>query len=79
MSSETALKPASNWAAIVPSDTVDIVPSPRSLYVTTTGNASLVGDDDVVVTIPVIAGSTLPFRPKRVNATGTDASMIAIW
>jgi hypothetical protein len=79
MSAESALKPASTWAVVVPSDTLDIVPSPRSLYVTATGNAALVGDDDVVVTVPVVAGSTLPFRPKRVNATGTDASLVAIW
>jgi hypothetical protein len=69
--------PARSWRAISPSDTVNMPSGCRSLYVGGGGNLSLVGDDDNVATFTAVpAGVVLPCGPKRVNATGTSATLL---
>jgi hypothetical protein len=67
-------KPATRWAAITPSDTVNLPTPPRSIYVTGAGEIALVGDDDHVEVFPVDAKHIYPFSPKRVNFTDTSAT-----
>lgn len=68
--------PASNHFSITPSDSVDMALKPRAIYANTGGTAALVDGAGVVVTYDVVAGQTLAFRPVRVNATGTTATLI---
>lgn len=71
--------PALEWAAITPSDTAKISPVPRSLYVTVSGNLVMKGADDVSGTFPVTVGQTLACSPNKIMATGTTATVIALW
>ena len=70
--------PGWRHAVVVPHDTAPLDPRPRALYVSAGG--TLVLNDGVVdVSYVVVAGQVLPFRPVRVNATGTTATVIAWW
>jgi hypothetical protein len=75
--------PAEYGEAVTPSDSpVDNFDTPwRALYVGGAGAVAIVQIDDSVVVFPAVpAGSTLRFRGRRVNATGTGASnMVAMW
>jgi hypothetical protein len=69
--------PARSWKAVTPSDTVNLAPGCRGLFVGTAGNLSLVGDDDHAETFATTnANSFIQLGPKRVNATGTTATDI---
>lgn len=70
--------PANEAQPVVPSDTADLPRVTRSLYVGTAGNIVMQGgDDDAPRTWKnVPAGSFLPFRAKRIMATGTTAADI---
>lgn len=54
---------------------------PRGIYVGVTGDVQLCRSDDVLVVFKnAQAGSTVPGRPKRVNAALTTATnLIAVW
>lgn len=70
--------PASRHHVVTPSDTVDLPFLPRALYVTADGDLAMLMDGEAAAVVyPVTAGSILPMRPTRVNATGTTASVIA--
>jgi hypothetical protein len=68
---------------VAPSDANDLATYAKSLVVTTTGNLVVLpamNDDAVTVTFndcPV--GMTVPFRVRRVLATGTTASVAALF
>ena len=70
--------PATEAAAITPSDTVNIPTGPtRGVYVGVTGNVTVVmaeGAQTAVLFVAVPAGTILPISVKRVNATGTAAT-----
>ena len=68
--------PATKWAAVTPSDSVDLTPPCRGLYVTGAGNVACVGDDDAVTVFAFAAGEIKPLGPKRVNSTSTTATGI---
>ena len=70
--------PATQWDAITNSDTVDLAVPCRSLYIVTSGNLALVGSDDNVEVFPVVAGQMLACSPKRINATSSTATAIAV-
>jgi hypothetical protein len=69
--------PASGVFAVTPDD-ADFFSTPaRSLYVGGAGDVSVVAEDGteaVFSAVPV--GTVLPVRCKRVNATGTTATLI---
>lgn len=63
--------------SVVPSDTVDLEPGCRALYVGGTGNITLItreGRTELIEAIPV--GTQLNIATKRVMATGTTATLI---
>lgn len=69
--------PAVTWATVTPSNTVDLPAGCRSLYIGGAGDVAVVGHDNVAVTFTAVpAGTILPLAAKRVNATGTDATLI---
>jgi hypothetical protein len=69
--------PARSWKAVTPSDTVNLAPGCRGLWVGTAGDLALVGDDDHVETFTTAnAGSFIPLGAKRVNDTDTTATNI---
>lgn len=72
--------PGRSWAAVTPSDTVNLPAGCRAIYVGGAGDVALVGDDGVAVVFAATAGQIIPLGPKRVNATSTTAtSIVAIY
>jgi len=77
---------ARNFAAITTSDTVDNLlldngTPPKGIYVGAAGNVVAVDQDGTAVTfLGAIAGSILPIRPRRINATSTTATdLVALY
>ncbi len=67
--------PADLHQAITPSDSVDVSPKPRALWVQTDGNLSIADRAGTVLTYAVKAGMVIPFRATKVRATGTTATV----
>lgn len=67
--------------AITPSDTVPIGSPCEAIYVGGTGDVEvLMASGSTVLFEAVPAGTTLPVKPKRVNATATDATnLVGLW
>jgi hypothetical protein len=69
--------------AVVPSDTVDFTSYPRSVVVAVAGTVSalpLKNTDGTYVNFGSLAiGTVLPFRVRRINATNTNASLLALY
>lgn len=74
----TALdSPAADAVAVTPSDSVNFTTNARALYVGNTGNVVLIPLGGTAVTFAnVAAGTIIPVRCSRVNATGTTATNI---
>ena len=70
--------PGLSFAAVTPSDTVDLPVTARGLFVGTAGNVAVIGaGDSLPVTFKNVAnGTVLPLCVKRVLATGTTATDI---
>lgn len=71
--------PSTHYVTVTPSDTVDIPGAEmcRSLYIGGAGDVAAVRQDGTAVVFSgVAAGSILPIRCRRVNATGTTATLI---
>jgi hypothetical protein len=73
--------PASHLAAITPSDSTDLTFTSRAIYVGVGGTVAVVTTKGEVVNLSnTAAGSILPIRAKRVNATTTTASgLVSLW
>lgn len=66
-------------AAITPSDSTDLSPITRSIYVGGTGDVSvkLAGDPSTTVTFKSVpVGTILPIKAIRVLSTGTTATFL---
>lgn len=69
--------------AVTPSDTVDLPDGlPYCLYVgSTAGGTDVTFIDNTGTTVlmsGVVAGTSYPFRPKRIKATGTTATSMLV-
>lgn len=62
--------------AITPSDSTDLTAVTREIYVGGAGNISVIWADGRETVEPVAAGERLPWRLRRVKATGTTATGI---
>lgn len=72
--------PAKSCKLVAPSDAADLAFVCKALLVTAPGNVSFIAQEDAdAVTIPVVAGQILPIRIKRVKATGTTATVYALY
>lgn len=78
------LTPCRTAAPITKSDTVDEVSYPKQVMLLTGGTVSCIplkNPDTGPGTATfgaLLAGAVLPFRVRRVNATGTSATLIAL-
>lgn len=76
--------PGERASAITPNDAADLSETPKAIYVGTGGDIAMIGDNEAVGALPVVwrnvpAGAIVPFRPRRIMATGTTATdMLAI-
>lgn len=71
------LWPFRSGEAVTPSDTVNLSEESRGLYVGGVGDVTVVWKDDTTSLLSAVpAGSLLPVRVKRVNATATSATLI---
>lgn len=61
---------------VVKSNTDPLIPTPRFLYVNSTGTLTVVDQANVAVTYNVTAGQTLGFRALRVH-TDSTANVVA--
>lgn len=69
--------PSTQAAAVTPSDTVDLPFRSRALYIGVAGDVTAVmHNGDVILFKNLAAGTILPVRVARVNATNTTASSI---
>jgi hypothetical protein len=68
--------------AVVPSDAVDLTSYAKALLVTVAGTLSLIpaknADNAPVALAAVVVGQVIPIRTRRVRATGTTATVIAL-
>lgn len=74
--------PARFHRTITPSDTIDLAVSgerPRVIVCMTAGNVAVVDDAGTMVTYTMTAGQPLLFSPRRINATGTTATVVGWW
>lgn len=64
--------------AVTPSDTVNLGQIARALWIGGAGTVTVVmsGDGAAVLLSGIPAGTLLPIRAQRVNATGTTATLI---
>lgn len=73
----TAAFPQSH-VEITPDDD-DNLPRKMIIYALTDGDVALVDENDTVIVYSVLAGWISPIQAKRVNDTGTDATVIGIF
>lgn len=75
--------PGSSAAVVTPSDTANLSPACRALYIGGAGDVTLltVGNNNASVLFTAVpAGSILPVRAARVMSTGTTATaIVALW
>lgn len=72
--------PAGRHVKVVPSDTVDFEYHPRAIYVESGGDVAIVDEEgNVEVYAGLPTHTTLTFRARRINATGTTATNIKAW
>lgn len=67
-----------NQAAITTSDTVDL-PDHSVVVLLTDGAVAAVDKNNTVVTYTLLAGQYVPVICKRINATGTTATVARVW
>ncbi len=81
LSGQSWAAPASNAAAVTPSDSVSLTDVTRWLYVGGTGNVVVIMADGTIVTFTAVeAGTLLPIRVSQVMATDTTATnIVALW
>lgn len=77
----TPISPARSATTVVPSDTTELPHVSRALYVGQSGDISVVMAGGETATFEAVAaGSLLPIRVARVNATSTTASaIVSLW
>lgn len=65
---------------ISPSDTEDLNPYPKTVFVGTGGTVKFIpvgNEDDEPLTLPFPDGAIIPWRVRRIFANGTDAEDLA--
>jgi len=75
--SDSSTAPANSFVAVTPHDTTNLTVPARALYVGGAGNLVAINGSGTAVTFTgLLAGTILPIRTTRVNATNTTASAI---
>jgi hypothetical protein len=68
--------PALRHFTLIPSDTVDEPIIPKAVRCQAEGTAVLVDMDDTAISYTLVVGEIIPLRVKRVNSTGTTATLV---
>lgn len=76
MSSSYDTSPANTAALVTPSDSVDLVPAARALYVGTTGNIKVTTAGGSTLLFTAVPVGFFPVKVSRVWSTTTTASNI---
>lgn len=72
--------PIQHAAAVVPSDTVDLMHATRGLYIGVTGDVRVITIGGETVTFTAVPAGLLPVMVTRVFSTGTTAmNLLAVW
>ena len=74
----SSLRP-SRWPTLTPDDSTPLVPKPDSIVTTTAGDVSIEDEDGNVYTRSYEADVEIPYRPHIVRATGTTATLRALY
>jgi hypothetical protein len=83
MHGDSAEAPARKIGAVTPNDSTDLADTPKALWVSAAGTLNVVALNDAantgtaLGTLPV--GTLVPIRVRRVRATGTTATVIALY
>ena len=75
----TVSDPSTHAKALTPADATDLADIPKAIYVGTGGDVTLIGEDAPTAATGVTfknvpSASILPFRARRLMATGTTAA-----
>ena len=66
--------PGDGGAVIVPSDSAEFFRVARGVKVTAAGTVAFVTEDGSSLAVPFLAGETIPWRVRKVLATGTTTA-----
>jgi len=66
------------WVDVTPSDTVNVVKTPKAIYADVAGTISMIDSSGTTISFTVLAGIIYPLIPARIRATGTTATGIKI-
>lgn len=78
-SGDDLLSPASDGAAVTPSDTANLATASKRIWVGTTGNVALVTIRGTALTYnSVPSGTYLNVRAQQIKSTGTTATNIVV-
>lgn len=80
MAREVGIDGYSEWIVVTPSNTADLANPCDALWVTSPGNVAFIDltSHSVMVTVAVSTAYPVPIRSRRILATGTTASVIAL-
>lgn len=80
---DSAANPARRLGAVTPNDATDLAEIPKALWVSVAGTLNVVGAGDVTNTGTalgsLVVGAVVPIRVRRVRATGTTATVVALY
>jgi len=71
--------PASEWFLVTPHDTAFLTVRPRGLYVDVTGTLRVESLNGAIMNLAAAAVGYHPLRPVRIHATGTTATVYALY
>jgi hypothetical protein len=72
--------PLARAVAVTPDDTNELAEVTRALHCSVSGNAVVIlQGDTAAVTLYLVAGALYPYRIKKVLATGTTATVHAMF
>jgi hypothetical protein len=71
-----ALDSAHDAAVVTPHNATDFIKLPRAIWVGGAGNVACEFPSGTVLIQGVPAGTLLPIRPSRINATNTTATLM---
>lgn len=74
-SANTLTLPGTRHALVVPDDDNDLPWQPRTIYCAATGDVVMRDEFGTDLTYPMVAGQFLVFRPARILATNTTATV----
>jgi hypothetical protein len=66
--------PADRWFLMTPHNSTNEAFQPRAVFCSADGTAQMVDSLGTVMPVEMVAGTFVPFRPVRINATSTTGT-----